>query len=720
MAPKIRSSVSLVILLGLTLGVMSHSQAASNQSIYTDDLSGGWEDWSWGAVTDQDATTQVYSGARAISVQITDPWGALFLHTNGSINLADYDRLRFYIHGGSSGGQDIRVVVNEVEPTYPLQVLANQWTLVEVPFSVLGSPVILEAIYWQETEGSRQPVFYHDQIELVARDGSATPVMTPTPGVGPALSVNVGQGRRPISPYIYGMNFVDEALAAELDLPVRRRGGNSTTRYNWKIDTYNTGSDWYFENIPETNPSPQNLPDGSAADRFVEQDMRTGTESILTVPLIDWVARSRPTGHPYDCGFKVSKYGEQMSVDLWDTDCGNGVNIAGNAITGNDPLDTSIAITPQFVQDWVSHLVENYGTAAQGGVQFYNLDNEPMLWNSTHRDVHPAGVTYDEIRTRTYQYAAAVKQADPTAQTLGPVLWGWCAYLYSAADGCGPGSDYVSHGNMHFAPWYLQQMQAYQTINGMRLLDYFDLHYYPQASGVALSDGPGSPATQALRLRSSGSLWDPTYIDESWISDTEPGGVAVNLIGRMKAWVNGYYPGTKLAITEYNWGALDTMNGALAQADVLGIFGREGVDLATLWAPPALNDPGAFAFRMYRNYDGQGRKFGETSVLATSADQDRLAIYAAQRNDLSVTILVINKTSENLTSTLNLSGFTPATTAHVFRYSGANLNAISLQPAQVVGPSGFRATYPANSITLFVIPWGVPLVHQTHLPFLLR
>ena len=720
MNKKITIAVLLTLVLMLDARFSSKPQAAANLLIYGDALSTGWEDWSWGASVDHQATNPVREGTQSIAVEITAAWGALYLHNNTPVNLAGYDRLRFWIHGGSVGGQDLRVVINEEEPAYLLSPVANQWSLVVIPFSDVGSPTSLEHIYWQDTGNSPQPVFYLDQIELLARDGSVTPTPPPTPGVGPVLTVNAGQERKPISPYIYGMNFTDEDLAADLDLPVRRRGGNSTTRYNWQIDTYNTGSDWYFENIPEQNPAPQNLPDGSAADRFVEQDLRTGTETILTVPMIGWVAKRRLANHPYDCGFKISKYGAQEDRDEWDLDCGNGVYASGEEISGNDPQDTSVAITPQFVADWVDHLVENYGTAAQGGVQFYNLDNEPMLWNSTHRDVHPEGATYDELRTRTYQYAAAVKQADPGAKTLGPVLWGWCAYFYSAADGCGPGSDYATHGNIAFVPWYLQQMQAYHSANGVRILDYLDLHYYPQANGVALANSAGTPATQALRLRSTRSLWDPTYIDESWISDTETGGVAVNLIGRMKAWVNTYYPGTKLAITEYNWGALGTINGALAQADVLGIFGRESVDLATLWDPPEADDPGAFAFRMYRNYDGLGHKFGETSILSTSADQGKLAIYAAQRNDLALTIVVINKTGENLTSSLNLAGFVPATTAQVYRYSGANLDAIVAQPAQVVGPNGFSATYPANSVTLFVIRLGVPLDQHGYLPMMLR
>lgn len=105
------------------------------------------------------------------------------------------------------------------------------------------------------------------------------------------------------------------------------------------------------------------------------------------------------------------------------------------------------------------------------------------------------------------------------------------------------------------------------------------------------------------------SYGDLTYVDESWIGDAGWRGGFVQMIPRMRDWVNSNYPGTKLAISEYNWGAMQYMNGALAQADV-GIFGREGVDLATLWIhwndPLTLTSPATFAFRMYRNYDGNG------------------------------------------------------------------------------------------------------------------
>jgi hypothetical protein len=262
--------------------------------------------------------------------------------------------------------------------------------------------------------------------------------------------------------------------------------------------------------------------------------------------------------------------------------------------------------------------------------------------------------------------------------------------------------------------WYLQQMQAYEQSNGLRILDYLDVHYYPQAN-VALQPA-GDAATQARRLRSTRSLWDPMYVDESWIN--EP----VYLIPRMYDWVNSYYPGTKLAITEYNWGGQEHINGALAQADVLGIFGRENLDLATLWTPPGFSQPGAFAFRMYRNYNGTGGSFGDVSVQASSADQGQLAIYAARRSqDNRLTLMVINKTTTTLHSTVNLSGFNPAFFAEVYRYSAANLGAIVHLPNQVVS-SSFAADFPANSITLLILSpsSGEGGSNFTYLPLIVR
>ena len=526
--------------------------------------------------------------------------------------------------------------------------------------------------------------------------GAAMPALAATGG--PSLSVDVTAGRHAISPGVYGINRPDSALASAIGLPVDRWGGNTTSRYNWQNNTWNTGSDYYFENIVGSSTD--------SVDAFVSGNKARSATSIVTVPMIGYVAKDSPSAHPFACGYPRSRFPSQDSFDFWDSNCGNG-QAGGVNVTGAVPSDTSIAAGASFAGGMVSHLVGSFGTAANGGVGIYELDNEPVLWNSTHRDVHPAALTYDELATKSTATAAAIKAADPSAATLGPSDWGWCAYYYSAADNCSPGADRSAHGNVDLAPWYLQRMKAYADAHGgVRTLDYFDEHYYPQASGVALSPA-GTVTTQALRLRSTRSLWDPTYVDESWIGTGGVGAPPIQLIRTMKSWVNANYPGTRTAMTEYNWGALDSMNGALAQADVLGIFGREGLDLATLWSGPTATQPGAFAFRAFRNYDGAGARFGDVSVAAVSSDQSQLAAYAGQRTaDGAVTVVVVNKSAADLVSPLTVANFVGNGVAQQFSYSAANLGAFVRGSDLAVTSGALTATYPANSLTVLVFPAG--------------
>ncbi len=736
------SSVLMLILVGILIATpllnalpmqAAPVAATADLALYGDALASGWSDWSWGTTRNLANTSPVHSGNASIAATITGAWAGLFFHTAAPVNTAGYDRIRFAVHGGATGGQKLFFSLRTANKQVALPPLtANTWTVVEIKLSDLGSPIAISDMVWQNGTSKGLPVFYLDSIALIGSDTgptptftptasatptqsptpsatptqsptpsatptqsptpSATPTATPTAGSGFQLNVNATANRHAISPYIYGINFGSETLAASIKLPLRRWGGNATTRYNWQLNVSNRANDWFYENIPDNTAG--SLPDGSSVNRTIDQDRRNGSATLLTIPMIGWVPKSRDI----TCAFSVAKYGAQQRVDPYRPDCGNGIRTNGTKITGNDPRDTSVAITTTYATQWVQYLVGRYGSAANGGVKFYSMDNEPMLWNSTHRDVHPNPTTYDEMKSLTYAYAAAVKAADPTAQTTGPALWGWTAYFYSAADAVNWANppDRNAHGGTPFIEWYLQQMKAYEQQHGVRILDYLDVHFYPQ-NGVALTSA-GNASTQALRLRSTRALWDPTYRDESWIGDY------VKLIPRLKDWTARNYPGTKTAVTEYNWGGLESLNGALTQADILGIFGREGLDMATLWDPPTETQPGAYAFRIYRNYDGTGKAFGETSVSATSPDWDKLAIYAAQRtSDGAMTIIVINKSLTAQTAGLSLTGVTATGAAQVYRYSNDNLNSIARLSDQTMAANQ-NITFPASSITLYVIP----------------
>ena len=502
---------------------------------------------------------------------------------------------------------------------------------------------------------------------------------------GPALAVDARYDKHAISPEIYGMNFADETLAKELAIGTDRWGGNSTSRYNWQTHSQNLANDYFFENIGLAGTA-DDLP------ALITHDRRAKINTIVNIPTLGWVSKDAPVGHTSDCSFPTAKYGHQTDKDPY-SDCGNGVLPDGSKIQA-DPNDTSIPTTPSFLGQWITSLVATYGDAAHGGVKHYTLDNEPGLWGDTHADVHPAKETYDELIAKDVPVAQAIKSADPTSTTLGPSGWGFLELLNSET-----GDESATHGGLTHGEYFLSQMQQASTSGGVRLLDYFDEHYYPQGDGVALSPA-GSAKTQALRLRQTRALWDPTYTDESWQNDLGAG--PVRMIPRMKEYVNAQFPGTKISLTEYNFGGLESINGALAQADVLGIFAREGVDLAAIWGAPTSKQPGAYAFRMYRNYDGKGSKFGDTWVRATSKDQGTLAVYAATRSDKHLTVMVINKTATPLASTLSVAG-NSATKAWHYQYSGAKTSAILSLPKVSVKAGKLTATYPANSITLWVL-----------------
>ena len=311
----------------------------------------------------------------------------------------------------------------------------------------------------------------------------------------------------------------------------------------------------------------------------------------------------------------------------------------------------------------------------------------------------------DEIKAKMLDYAAKIKTIDPAALVVGPEEWGWSGYLLSGYDqqygslhGWSVMPDRNNHGGMDYLPWLLSQLKQNTVAGGLRPLDVFTVHYYPQGGEFG---NDTSTATQLLRNRSTRSLWDPNYVDQSWIN------TQVELIPRLRNWVNTYYfPGTPVGITEYNWGAEGHINGATTQADILGIFGREGLDLATRWTTPDPSTPTFKAIQMYRNYDGAKSAFGDTSVSATVPNPDNVAAFAAVRgSDGALTIMVVSKYLSGTTpASLNLSQFTAGPAAHVWQMTASN--SIQHLADIPVSNSAITAQLPQQSITLFVVPAG--------------
>jgi hypothetical protein len=295
--------------------------------------------------------------------------------------------------------------------------------------------------------------------------------------------------------------------------------------------------------------------------------------------------------------------------------------------------------------------------------------------------------------------SAALKKADKNALVVAPEEWGWEGYFYSGYDqqyvakhGYSKFPDHQGEQNgLAYVPWLLKEWKK-----SGHPVDILSVHFYPQ--GPEFSDD-NSQATQLLRNRSTRQLWDKTYKSESWIA------APVYLIPRMKTWISKYYySGTPIAITEYNWGDESKINGATTQADIYGIFGQQGLDIATRWTIPADSTVTFKAMQMYRNYDGSNSTFGDTSVAAKAPNPDDVSAFAALRaKDGAMTVMVINKQLDSVASVkLNISHFAASGSAKVYRLTSKN----KIEKLSNASWSGgvLADNEPAQSITLYVLP----------------
>lgn len=491
-----------------------------------------------------------------------------------------------------------------------------------------------------------------------------------------------------ISPLIYGIAF--DGLTEKRDkhqyetgATTRRWGGNPTSRYNWKLGgAWNTANDWFYQNVDI----------GLSYDDFLESNRKHGMTSALTVPILGWVAKDAKS-----VGFPVTRFGPQQQED---NGSGNGLARDGTPLKPGAPTLTSTEASPEFIAEWIRAIRKKDQERGQRSVQTYILDNEPMLWNSTHRDVHPEPLSYDGLLERTIAYGTVVRKEDPEGLIAGPAEWGWTNYLWSAADfapGKMPHSDRRAHGNVPLLPWYLRQLREHEKKTGVRLLDIVDLHFYPQTNvGVGL-EGNTDPATNARRIRSTRGLWDPTYKDESWI------GEPIRLIPRMKEWIADNYPGLRISIGEYNFGAFRHMSGGLAQAETLGRFAQENIYSAYFWQYPTEGSPVFWAFRAFRNFDGKGGRFQDMWVPAKAPEGTSVFASRDEASGKLVAVVLNFDPDQAAQAQIELKGCGTLDSVRVLGYSGA--------------PGGFTEQTPgakaAGSLTQRLPPYSMTVLDLT-------
>ncbi len=489
-----------------------------------------------------------------------------------------------------------------------------------------------------------------------------------------------GAKKQPISPYIYGTNQPDWQGHGKY-LALTRWGGNRITAYNWETNASNAGSDWQHQNDDCLSKSA--VP-GEPVGKLVADAHAANAAVVVTVPVAGFVAADKLGGGDVNRTPDYLKTRFLPSLPR------------KNARFGFPPdLRDGRVFQDEFVW-WLERTFPEARKDPRRTI-FYALDNEPDLWASTHARIHPKKASYEEIVRLGAEYAAAIKAVAPKALVFGPVNYGWQGMVDFQDAPDAQGRDFLS--------FYLQQMQQAEQKARHRLLDVLDIHWYPEAQGgnVRVCEDDARPEVAAARVQAPRSLWDPNYTEKSWITQWSTRG-PIRLLPRLREKIEQNYPGTRLAITEYYYGGGADISGALAQADVLGTLGREGVFAAALWHTGRTDDRFIYAaFAMYRNCDGKGHGFGETSLAAQTTDVGRTSVYASLDARRRVVLVAINKSTQAVPVRIRLSNCPKIARVAVFRLTKAVAQPVRDDNFPAVQPTRLDCNLPAQSVSTLVL-----------------
>jgi hypothetical protein len=494
-----------------------------------------------------------------------------------------------------------------------------------------------------------------------------------------SITIDPTQNQVAISPYVYGANQVD---GSTVKYTSRRLGGNRLTGYNWENNYSNAGSDWnqsndtYLCDVPAQCSTP-----AATITQFVDASKAAGAYPLVTLQMAGYVSADKDGSVT---AAQVAPSSRWKRV----------VNVKGSPFTLTpDPNDDSV-----YMDELVNFLVAKYGNGSSGGVTGYDLDNEPDIWALTHPLLHPQAVGAVELVNRSVALSGAIKSVDPSAEVFGFVSYGYSGYvkLQDAPDWSSVKGNYD-----WFVEYFLASMAAASQTAGKRLLDVIDLHYYSEATGNGTRVQSGTTENAGARVQATRSLWDasygysandPTAGESSWITQwNDP----IELIPRVERTIAANYPGTKFAISEYDFGAADHISGGIAEADALGLFGKYGVYFATRWG-----SPGTFtdaAYRLFLDYDGQGSHFGDVGVEAATSDVVNVPAYAAieRAHPNILHVVLINR---NLTGTesaaVSITGASTYQSGHAYGFDSSS-SALSDRGAVALTSNGFSLDLPA-------------------------
>ncbi len=502
------------------------------------------------------------------------------------------------------------------------------------------------------------------------------------------VSVDTDAMRKPISPYIYGVNsdFRTEEYLYPATAGSARQGGNRFSGYNWENNASNAGRDWTHNNdayLVDFDKEQLAIPGSPALGFAREATEKNVPFKVTTIQMAGFVAADTDGDVTEDQTAPSARWKEVKAAK------GSEFSLTPDTTDGYVYMD-----------EYVNYLVQNLGDATtKTGFQAYNLDNEPSLWSATHPRIHPDKVTCEEIAFKSIEYAAAIKAVDPHAEIFGLALYGLPAYVtFNNA----PDWEALSEDYNWFLAYYLDEMRKAEEEYGKRLVDAIDVHYYSEAKGqcrvTECTDYTHTDCIEA-RVQAPRTLYDYTYMENSWLTGNFADYLPV--FPRIHETIDTYYPGTKIALTEYNFGGGDHISGAVAEADTLGVFAENGIYAANIWRMNTTMEYQCAAINLYTNYDGNGAAFGDTLIEADTSDIEKGTAYAAiDGADTSrVTLVLTNKSqTETQNASIELDADTIYKSAKVYGITGDSPEIQLLDTVEAIDGNRFTIEVPALSV----------------------
>ncbi|MCD7823697.1 MAG: glycoside hydrolase family 44 protein [Oscillospiraceae bacterium] len=488
------------------------------------------------------------------------------------------------------------------------------------------------------------------------------------------IVIDFTEETKEISPYIYGVNqYGNEESLDAANFTAIRQGGNRMTAYNWETNASNAGADWYHSS--DSNLSDSDEPADCVRTLSEEAKENGITYKLTTLQMAGYVAADKSG----QVSVENTAPSERFNEVIFRSD-------------GEFPDSPDLTDGVVYMDEYVNYIINMLGdSTSKTGIQGYSLDNEPALWAGTHSRIHPDPVTIEELCSKSAELAAIVKELDPNAEIFGPALYGYTAYDHLAdGDDSTEWEDLKEeNGYNWFIDCYLDYMCQASEEAGVRLLDVLDIHYYSESAGVSAED----------RLQSVRTLYEEGFSENSWIGQWCMNNLP--LLPTIQASIDEYYPGTKLAISEYNFNGED-ITGTIAEAEALGCFADMGVYLATIWGG---NEYQFAAIRLYTNYDGEDSSFGGTLISTTTDDVSLSSAYAAETDDGLITLMITNKDSSlNENAVIDLtSSETEYIAAAVYAIYGDSSEIQLINVVESTDTNVFKITLPPYCAAMVVL-----------------